>query len=134
MVLEVPLPNVTRHPIGARTALGADILNYTCADISLPTLTIEVKKRSQRNGNRLVLEIAGGARVPPSHDRLVDATIIVKKGDTVIGRASAIHVDAEENRTTSFHIALALDEMQLRDAFATEPHPILEITVVVRDN
>ena len=130
MILEVPLPNVTRYPIGARTSLGADIPNYTCDAVSLPGLAIEVKKRSQRNGNRIVLEIAGGAHVPPSHDRLVDVTFIVKRGDNVMGKASVTNIDAEEDRTTSFRTALTLDEVQLRNAFTVEPYPTLEMTVV----
>ncbi len=134
MVLEVPLPNVTRYPIGALKALGSDIPNYRCDDVSLASLTIEVKKRSQRKGNSLVLEVAGGVQVPSSHDRLVDLTFIARKGDTVIGRASVVNLDAEEGRTTSFRTDITLDEVQLREAFAAEPYPILEMTVAVRDN
>ena len=134
MVLEVPLPNITRYPIGARKTLGSDIPNYTCDDVSLPSLTIEVKKRSQRKGNTVVLEIAGGAHVPSSHDRLVDVIFIAKRGDTLIFKANVLNLDAEEGRTTSFRTDITLDEVQLRDAFAAEPHPTLEITVVVRDN
>jgi hypothetical protein len=134
MILEVPLPNITRYPIGGLKTLGSDIPNYTCDDVSLPSLTVEVKKRSQRKGNILVLEIAGGVLVPSSHDRLVDLIFIAKRGDAVIGRASVLNLDAEEGRTTSFRTDITLDEVQLREAFAAEPHPIIEMTVTVRDN
>ncbi|HXO21533.1 MAG TPA: hypothetical protein VOA87_16600, partial [Thermoanaerobaculia bacterium] len=72
--------------------------------------------------------------VPASFDRLVAVSLVVRRGEMTLGKTSAANINAEEGRSTPFRATIALDEAQLISAFSSEPLPILEITVTVRNN
>jgi hypothetical protein len=135
MVLEVPLPDMSHLSPGTGKAFNRDIENYRCEGISLHSLTVRVKDRPRKSDTGTVtLEINGAVSIPPSNDRLVDIRFVAKKAEAILGTTSVTKLDAEEDRTTKFRATLRLDQARLIDAFSSDPHPSLEVTVTVSNN
>jgi len=134
MILQLPAPNLTKLPAGTRIVVSADIGRFTCDVVSVATLTVEHKTGPRHSTGKLIAEFAGSIGVPASFDRLVAVSLVVRRGEMTLGKTSAANINAEEGRSTPFRATIALDEAQLISAFSSEPLPILEITVTVRNN
>jgi hypothetical protein len=135
MVVEVPLKDITQLAPGQGFALTNDLAQYTCDDTSINgMLTVEAKKPGKTETGKAVFEFTDTVHVRKSHDRLVDITFALKHGDLVLGKGSAPTMDIEEKDTRPFRVRFLADKAALRQAFATDPRPTLEITLVVRDN
>jgi hypothetical protein len=134
MILDVPMPDPSRLAVDTRTGVSAEIKRYTCDDVSLASLTMERNAGSRHGDGNLRLTFVGSIHVPDSFDRRVDVNLEIKKGDRLLGSAEAENVKAGEGKYTPFRTVLTLDEAALRGAYASEPRPVLEITVTVRDD
>jgi hypothetical protein len=134
MIIEVPLPDISHISPGQGLTISSDLSQYICDDTSLGKLTVEVKKPRRTETGKQILEFPGTVHVAKSRDRLVDVSMAVKQGNLVLATASATNLDVEEEATGSFRIRLAIDELTLHQALASDQHPTLEITLVVRDN
>lgn len=135
MILEMPLPDISRLPVGAVAALTSDIAKYRCDDVSLRFLSIRVRDRPRSGGTgTMTIEFTGAVHVPPSQDRLVSIGFVAKQAGTTLGSATVKKVDAEEDRVTNYRVILKLDQARLVDAFASDPSPLLEMSVTVSNN
>src|SRR5262245_28178541 len=85
MVLQLPLPNLTTLPAGTRREVSAEISRFSCDDVSVATLTVEHKAGPRHPDGKLITAFAGSIRVPASFDRLVDVSLVVKKGEVSLG-------------------------------------------------
>jgi hypothetical protein len=134
MVLETPLPDLTKLRPGQGMAVSSDVPQYVCDDASLGAIRVEALAPSRRESGKRVLEFSDTVHVAKSHDRLIDITMAVKHGETVLARGSAKSLSVEEEDTRPFRVRVVMDSSEVAQAYASEPRPSLEITVVVRDN
>jgi hypothetical protein len=134
MILDLPLADPLRLAVDTRAGVSNEIKRYTCDDVSLASFTIERAAGPRHDDGRVRLAFAGSIHVPDSFDRRVDVDVAIKKDKTTLGSGSADDVKAGEGKYTPFHAMVLLDEAALKAAYASEPRPILEITVTVRDD
>lgn len=132
MVLEIPLGWLGRLERGQGQALGPEISNYVCDDVSLVTLRVSRGKGGGKT--RAVVEFLGFVSVRNSYDRLVDLDLSLLSGEKAIASAVIHRVDAEENKNTKFQAQMTIPRAEFEAAFEGEPQPTLKIVMRVQDN
>ncbi|MCB1058516.1 MAG: hypothetical protein KDD11_23680 [Acidobacteria bacterium] len=135
MVLEVPLPDLTRLSLGQGMLISRELGRFVCDDANLNgSLWVDLRKPRRGEEGKAVLEFRGSVHVRESYDRLVDLTFRVKGSEEVLGEGVVRKLDVEEERTRPFTARVAVSEEGLRRSLASEPGPTVEITVNVKDN
>lgn len=134
MILDLPLPNV--GPLGPHAQMQlAKVRQYVCDhDVQFLNLAIAKQFKGPRKARSLELVVSGSVLVTDSYDRRVDIALRLRSGDDVLASQILRNQSAEEERSTPFRILLPIAESRLLAAYATEPAPILEVTLTVRDD
>lgn len=134
MVLDLTLPNIAAVPPDSQMQLP-DVRKYICdKNVSLLNLAITKRITGRKSEHSLELIISGSVLVEASYDRRVDVTARIKSGDHVLASQTLRNVSAEEDRKTSFHVAVPIAESDLASAYAGTARPSLELTLTVRDD
>ena len=131
MILELPISNLVTlskaEPIaGAR--------KYRCDGVYFSTLQIEKRRTSRDNAHNITFAVSGTIFVPESNDRFANVTVRLKKGDTSLAAGGRFNIDAEEVKVTPFVVLFDVPKADLADSYATQPAPVLEVTLAVREN
>jgi hypothetical protein len=134
MVLDLALPNIAAAPPDSQMQLP-DVRKYICdKNVSLLNLAVTKRISGRKSEHALELIISGSVLVEASYDRRVDVAVRVKSGDHVLASQILRNISAEEDRKTSFHVAVPITESALASAYAATVRPSLELTLTVRDD
>lgn len=135
MLLEVPVPGLSKMSVNGTKSFGLGLKKFVCEDASLRSLIVRRRRDRKVSGERMAnFEIEGTIHVRESYDRLVNLRFNLVEGGTTLRAAALNSIDAEEKKHTGFKLTLAVPLEKLEAAFENDPPPILEIKVVVRDN
>lgn len=133
MVLELPLPNLSELEDREAHRFGDGIKEYYCDDVAIHELRLKRdRRRPKRGGARIFFDLRGKLYVRPSHDREVTLTLALVQGENSLAETVIEDIEAEEKKYKSFKSRLDPRESDLDAAFATEPEPLLRITMWVR--
>lgn len=69
-----------------------------------------------------------------SYARLAEVTIRLVKNGVNVASGTTPRISAEEGKTSSFRVKFTIPENELANAFSSDPEPVLQITLSVRDN
>lgn len=134
MILDLPLPNVAPLEPNAQMQLPK-VRQYVCDHhVQLLNLAIAKQLKGSRKTRSLELVVSGSVFVAASYDRRVDIALRIKSGDDILALQILRNNKAEEERSTPFRIILPVAEPRLLAAYATEPAPVLEMILTVRDD
>jgi hypothetical protein len=134
MVLELPVPTLGEIELGKEIAFPLEVRKFLCDQhVSFSSLSLG-KSYFDRREKRLQLTLSGYLTVRESYDRRADVTIQLVQGGKRLATGTTRNINAEEGRTSRFKVVAMIPEATLEEAFAAEPKPTLEITLVVRDN
>lgn len=136
MILDLPFPNVTMLGKGSTLAFP-DVYKYVCDQhVRLRGLSLTLGKRYKGPKRARLLELVINSKVlvADSYDRRVDIHLRLLNGDGEIATKMLPNVKAEEERATPVVIAFAVEEQELRSAYAAGKQPMLQLTITVRDD